>query len=171
MRTIDLSGRRFGRLLVQERGENLGKKSAWRCACDCGAETLIRSDHLLRGQCVSCGCHRAEKARVRLTTHGLSKTRPYRIWRDMINRCHYEGYPERHLYGGRGIVVCQRWRESFEAFVADMGLPPAGLSIDRIDTNGNYEPGNCRWATPTEQARNRRPRTRNVESARHALTA
>jgi len=173
MKRRDLSGQRFGRLTAVAFVGTSTKKSMWQCACDCGAEKLVRSTHLTGGKIKSCGCLRDELHVVRVTTHGMSKTRPYRIWRDMLNRCHYEKYPERHLYGGRGIVVCDRWRQSFEAFIADMGVPPANLSIDRIDTDGNYEPGNCKWSTAKEQARNRRKPTRrgvvfNEQEAEHA---
>ena len=156
MRMTDLTGRVVGRLTIQEVGPKQGRKTMWSCLCECGNTKLVRADHLTRGLIRSCGCFWAERRVEANTTHGMSGTRPYRIWRDMINRCHYEGYPERHLYGGRGIVVCQRWRESFENFIADMGIPEAHLSIDRKDVNGNYEPGNCRWATALEQSQNKR---------------
>jgi hypothetical protein len=88
----------------------------------------------------------------------------------MINRCHYENYPERRLYGGRGIAVCERWRNSFEAFLSDMGEPADSLSIDRINNDGNYEPGNCRWATLKQQAANRRPAGRSSKIASYGVS-
>ena len=115
-------GQRFGRLVVTGIAKVAGARRKYVCKCDCGQESTARADHLTSGRVVSCGCKRVESSTARLTTHGMRKTRVYRIWRDMINRCHNENYPERHLYGGRGIVVCDRWRRSFENFYADMGM-------------------------------------------------
>ncbi len=159
MRFNDLTGLRFSRLVaISATEEKSGGKTVWRFMCDCGTEVSVRGSHVTGGRTRSCGCLEREEWIKRRTSHGMANTRPYRIWRDMINRCHYEKYPERHLYGGRGISVCDSWRNSFEAFFADMGMPDDDKSIDRIDVNGNYEPGNCRWATAKEQSANKRVR-------------
>ena len=125
------------------------------CICDCGKARTVDVQKLKSGQTVSCGCHSAELASKRLATHGKTGTPEHVSWVAMKARCYYEKDKSYPRYGGRGISVWEPWRISFERFLADMGPRPSPQhSLDRIDNGGNYEPGNCRWATPKEQAAN-----------------
>ena len=155
-RKLDTSvaGKRFGRLLVTVR-----EKGKWLCLCDCGGTTLQHSSPLLRGIAKSCGCLKRENnARVcGKVVHGLSHTKIESAWSSAKKRCYSPTDPRFSLYGVIGIYMCERWRNSLAAFAEDVGLPPTkDHSIDRINNDGNYEPKNCRWATPSEQSRNRR---------------
>ena len=149
-------GDRFYRLTVIGRSDRRdGKNTCWHCRCDCGRETVVSTGQLRRGTSKSCGCLAIELARAR-KEHGMADTPVYRVWQAMKNRCYNPKQRAYPYYGGRGISVCGRWRESFSSFLSDMGMPPTGMSLDRIDNDGNYEPGNCRWATTLQQRHNRR---------------
>lgn len=162
---IDLTGKRFGGWAVLEWiGPNENKQTCWRCRCDCGVEKIVVGQTLREGLSSSCGCQLAERVSRAKITHGQSKskanngleTRTYRIWCAMHKRCKGDSYHSWKYYWRRGIAVCERWN-SFENFLSDMGPCRTGLSIDRIDNDGNYEPANCRWATSKEQRANQRP--------------
>jgi hypothetical protein len=165
---VNLNGKRFGRLLVLERapGKRRWKQTAFWCQCDCGSKVVaIRAVSLVHGQTTSCGCLRREVTRKLKTTHGHTiggkPSSLYQRYLKMKQRCYNENDPEFANYGGRGIGVCERWRESFEAYAADiarfMGPRPSSRhTIDRINNDGPYCPTNVHWATPAQQNRNKR---------------
>ena len=152
---INLTGMIFGELMVLKRDPSINKNAKWICLCSCGNETITESLKLRNGKSKSCGCKRHEYIGNANKTHGMTNTRIYSIWHSMIGRCKYPSTQYYNRYGGRGIKVCEEW-SSFDSFYKDMGPSyEKGLTIDRIDSNGNYELSNCRWADLDTQNNNR----------------
>jgi hypothetical protein len=151
----NLTGRRFNRLLVLSHAANKGGRTHWLCRCDCGAEKTVDGGSLVSGNTKSCGCLTVEAAKQRLTTHGRTGSPEHWSWFAMRVRCNNPKSIQFHNYGGRGIRVCERWLNSFENFLADMGRRPPDTTLHRINNDGNYEPGNCIWATRKEHELNK----------------
>lgn len=151
----NLTDRRFGRLLVVERAGSKDGNAAWRCNCDCGNTVVVKSNNLLSGNSKSCGCLEKEQRIARMTTHNLTNTKLYKTWESMKKRCYYQGHKAYKNYGGKGVTICNDWRKDFRKFY-DWAIKNGyaeGLTIDRIDPRGNYEPNNCQWLTRSENTR------------------
>jgi hypothetical protein len=170
MTALSLIGKKYNRLTVISGSHTLKNRKHWVCECECGNKKIVSGNNLKSGQVKSCGCLRNENLKLKLLKHGMSESQVYNIYCKMLSRCNNlkdKAYPS---YGGRGIKVCERWL-NFENFYLDMGERPAPeYSIDRIDNNKGYSPDNCRYATPTQQARNtRRNRIINIDGVKKPL--
>ena len=156
----DLTGQVFGRLTVLERDTTRKGKIRWICRCECGKIKSVRREHLTSGATKSCGCFSRETTKIVNTKHDLSRTKAYRTWLGMKTRCLNPKSKKYKNYGGRGITICAEWKDDFAAFFAYVSklehFGEDGYSLDRIDNNGNYEPGNVRWADKKTQLRNTR---------------
>lgn len=165
-RLIDLTGQVFERLVVKERTKFLNSEGAprygWLCECSCGQQIVVSGADLRKAHTRSCGCLQRELVSQRATKHGETRgglplrTKEYRTWKSIKHRCYNPRDKAYRHYGGRGISMSEAWRKDFSLFLADMGRCPEGMSIDRIDSNGNYEKSNCRWVDWKTQCRNKR---------------
>lgn len=163
---IDITGQKYGRLtVIKYLGKDKFRNAKWECTCDCGAKVVVAGYCMRNGVTQSCGCRQREAAKAYNTKHGQAKTSTYHIWFDMKRRCldpTRKGYEN---YGGRGIVVCDRWM-SFKNFYTDMGDRPDSLELERVNNSEGYNPTNCVWATHTQQSRNKRTNKLNANQVR-----
>ena len=153
---VDLTGQKFGKLTVIEYVSD----SKWKCRCECGNEAIVHSCSLRRGHTKSCGCYQRQQTSAALKKHGMRHERIYHVWLDIKNRCNNPRYKRYYDWGGRGITVCEEWQENFTKFYEHVSMLPnygkTGYSLDRIDNDKGYMPGNVRWATISEQNSNKR---------------
>lgn len=158
MKVVDMAGKASGHLIVVERASNTkGGQAQWLCICDCGNTTVVSGTQFRLGKVKSCGCRQMEACRAAMTFHGMTFSRTWKRWVAMKRRCNDPAKASSYL--DRGIAVCESWKNNFKAFLNDMGECPSDKhTLDRIDNDRGYEPGNCRWATMKEQCQNRRPR-------------
>lgn len=160
-RTIDLTGHKYGRLtVISFYSINKNRASEWLCQCECSNELIVSGNSLRKSNTRSCGCLNKEQASQAALKHGHAKSRKsrtYSSWRAMRNRCYKPTFISYPYCGARGIKVCDRWKNSFQNFLDDMGERPPARTLDRKDNDGHYELSNCRWATRSEQDANRRP--------------